>query len=608
MTSRNERIIKYLGLGYQEFVDDQIKWANIYFKDLAQDLNKEASSARMMIDLNSYIADILSFYIEDRFRNTNLVTANNPNSIVDIGHGIGFKFKGPTAASDIQNFYIEVPATTGSVGNYIPDMRYAFNFREVQLQSTNGVIFEAVDSVDFSTINISSSQAAKISRRSTSGTPTHFVLKTTQRVVAGKTVTETFNVGDYQSMRTIKLSNKNVLDILSVVDSSGDKWEEVEYLVQDVVFEMKKNTAIDSADVPYVLKIKSVPKRFITKLDPKTGVTSLTFGNGKSEDIGDSIVPDPAMIALDLKGKLTFPATSIDPQDFLKNRNLGLAPYNTTLTIKCRVGGGKVTNTAANSLNSIISKEIDFNSASGLNVAETNNTLNSFTTRNLTPIEGGDDAPTIPELKALISANFAAQNRVNTRPDYIARIMSMPSALGQVFRVSPVGNCNSNAGVQIYLLAKNSQNQISVCSETMKKNIKNYLSIFTRMNQGIDLLDGEVINIGVEYTIVVTPGKNKSEVKTKTLLKVKDFFEINKWQLRQPINIDELRCLIKDVDGVYSISELKIINKANIQNSLLYSSKVYDIQGNTRNNIIFCPANSIFEVKYPNSDIKVGVI
>lgn len=608
MTSRNERIIKYLGLGYQEFVDDQIKWAEIYFKDLSQDLKKKSSSARMMIDLNSYVGDILSFYIEDRFRNSNLTTANNINSIVNIAHAHGFKFKGPTAASDVQNFYIEVPATTGSAGNYIPDMRYAFNFREVQLQSTNGVVFETTGDVEFSSINISSSSAAKVSRRTNAGIPTHFVLKATQRVVAGKTVTETFTIGDYEPMRSIKLSNKNVLDVLSVVDSSGEKWEEVEYLVQDVVFEMKKNFASDNLDVPYVLKIKSVPKRFITKLDPKTATTSLIFGNGKSEDIGDPIVPDPAMIALDLKGKLTFPATSIDPQDFLKNRNLGLAPYNTTLTVKCRVGGGKITNIAANSLNSVISKEIDFNSASGLNVGEVNNTLNSFTTRNLIPIEGGDDAPTIPELKALISANFAAQNRVNTREDYIARIMSMPSSLGNVFRVSPVSNCNSNSGVQIYLLSKNSQNQISTCSDTMKKNIKNYLSLFTRMNQGIDLLDGEIINIGVEYTIVVTPGYNKSEVKLQTLLKVKEYFDINKWQLRQPINIDEIRCLIKDVEGVYSIAELKIKNKSNIQDGLNYSSKVYDIIGNTRNNIIFCPANSIFEVKYPNSDIKAGVI
>lgn len=607
MTSRNERLIRYLGLGYSEFVDDQRKWAEIYFKENAKDLDNKANSGRMMIDLNSYVGDVLSFYLEDRFRNSNLVTANNITSIVDIAESMGFKFRGPTAATDTQPFYLEVPATTGSAGNYLPDMRYAMIFKNVQMQNTNGIVFEALDDVDFSNVNISSSLNVRVSARNPSGQPTHFVLKTAAPVMAGKTVSETFDMGDYESLREIKLSNKNVLQILSVTDSDGDAWEEVDYLVQDVVFEGVRNTAADSENVPYVLKIKSVPKRFISRVDPRTGVTRMVFGNGKSNDIGKSIVPDPALIAIDLKGKRTFSATAVDPQDFVRSRNLGLAPYNTRLTIRARVGGGKVTNTAQNSLNSIISKDIDFNSA-GLSVAEVNRTLNSFTTRNLNPIQGGDDAPTIPELKALISANFAAQNRVNTREDYIARIMSLPSIFGKVFRVSPVANCNSQTGVQIYVLAKNANDQITICSDTMKKNIKTYLSLFTRMGQGIDLLDGKIINVGVEYTLVVTPGYNKSEVKVATLLKVKELFKKDNWQLRQPINLDEVRCAIRDIEGVVTVSDLRIVNKANIQNTLQYSSTVYDMAGNTRNNIIFCPANAIFEVKYPDTDIKVAAL
>lgn len=607
MSSRNERLIKYLGLGYTEFVEDQLKWAQVYFKDQAKDLANKANSGRMMIELNSYIGDILSFYVEDRFRNTNLVTANNISSIIDMADSFGYKFRGPTAASDVQSFYLEVPATTGSAGNYIPDMRYAMNFKNVQGQNTNGIIFEALSDVNFSEVNISSSLNSKISRRDNSGIPTHFVLKTTAVVMAGKTITETFTIGDYEALREISLSNKNVLQILSVKDSDGDNWEEVDYLVQDVVFEGVKNTASDSESVPYVLKIKSVPKRFISRVDPKTGITRLVFGNGKSVDIGKSVVPDPSLIAIDLKGKLSFAPTSIDPQDFVKTRNLGLAPYNTQLTIRARVGGGKITNTAVNSLNSIVSREADFNS-SGLSVAEVNNTLNSFSTRNLQPIQGGDDAPTIPELKWLISANFAAQGRVTTREDYISRIMSLPSIFGKVFRVSPIAGCDSRGGVQVYILAKNSNDEIVPCSVTMKKNLKNYLSLFTRMAQGIDLLDGRVINIGVEYTIVVSPGLNKSEVKVATLSKVKDFFKKENWQLRQPINLDQLRCEIIETPGVVSISDLKIVNKTNIMNGLTYSEVVYDIKGNTRNNIIFCPANSIFEVKYPTTDIKVGAI
>lgn len=606
MSTKNERLINYLGIDYEGFNQAQRKWAEIYFKDYAKDLDKKASSERMMVDLNSFIGDVLQFYIEDRFRNSNLVTANNINSIINIGESLGFKFKGPSAARDKQQFYLEVPAITSSVG-YIPDMRYAINFKEVQLQNTNGIVFEALEDVDFTKVNISSSLNSKVSRRANDGTPTHFVLKAEADVMAGKTVVETFDIGEYQSLRKITLANKNVLQIKSCTDSSGDAWEEVDYLVQDVVFDARRNLAQDSEDVPYVLKIKSVPKRFITKVDPRTGTTSLIFGNGKSEDIGTSIIPDPALISLDLKGKLSFAPPMIDPQDFLKNRNLGLAPYNTRITVTSRIGGGAITNTSANSLNTIISKNVDF-SSSGLNVAEVNNTLNSFSSRNLKPIDGGDDAPTIQELKSLISANFAAQGRLNTKEDYISRILSMPSIFGKVFRASPVANCSGQSGVQIYLLAKNSKNQLTTCSSTMKKNIKTYLSLFTRMGQGIDLLDARIINIGINYSIVCVPGYNKSEVKFNTLLKVKEHFSINNWQLRQPINLDEVRCLIKDTEGVYSISDLSIVNKSNTLESLSYSPEVFDIKSNTRNNIVFCPSNAIFEIKYPDSDIKVGVI
>lgn len=607
MTNRNERLIQYLGLGYTEFVEDQIKWGEIYYKEFAKDLRNKASSQRMHVDLNAYIGEILAFYLEDRFRNSNLVTANNINSIVNWAPTMGYKFGGPTAASDSQPFYLEVPATTGSTGEYIPDLRYAINYKDVQLQNTNGIVFEALEDVDFKQVNLSSSLNYRTSDRDSSGVPTWFVIKQTAKVMAGKTITETFTIADYEPLRKILIGTKNVLQIIDVKSTDGEKWEEVNYLAQDVVFEAVRNYAADSEDVPYVLKMKSAPRRFVTEVDPKTGITSLTFGNGKASDIGRSIVPDPAQVAIDLKGKLTFAPAFVDPQDFLKSRNLGLAPYGTTLTVRARVGGGKVTNTAANSLNSVISKVPDF-SSSGLDVAKVNRVLNSFTTRNLNSIQGGDDAPTIPELKSLISANFAAQGRVNTREDYIVRIMSMPSIFGKVFRVSPVGNCSGNTGVQIYLLAKNDMGHIVTCSETMKKNIKQYLSLTTRMRQGIDLLDGKVINIGVEYTVVVAPGYNKSKVKLETLLKVKEHFKIDNWQPNQAIFLDEIRCAIKDVEGVVAISDFKIFNKSNIVNGLQYSTQVYDVGGNTRNNIIFCVPNSIFEVKFPDADIKVGAL
>lgn len=606
--AEDKKVIKYLNLTHPEFVESLQEWSKIYFPAESKNLKSKASSGRHFIEVSSFVGDVLSFYIEDRFRNSNITTANDPKSIVNLAEALGYKFRGPTAARGIQSFYLEVPAITGSTGNYIPDLRYAFNFKNVQLQNNNGIIFESYEDVDFSTVNISSSLESLVSKRNTAGKPTHFVLKKNNEVTAGKTVIETFAIGNYVAFKEIELANANVLDMISVIDSQGNEWYEVDYLAQEAVFEGVKNPGSDSQHVPYLLKIKTVPRRYVRKVNPLTGKTKLIFGSGKGADIGDPIVPSVAELSLDLKGKLTFSPTSIDPQNFLKSRTLGLAPYNTTLTIKARVGGGKISNTAANSLNSVISKNVYY-TTSELNAGELNNTLGSFTSRNLSKIEGGDDAESIDLIKKNAAAFFASQNRVNTKEDYIARSLSMPSKFGNIFRVYPVNNCNKNGGVQLYALSRDSNNQVSTPTSNFKTNLKNYLSFYSRMGQGIDILDGKIINIGIEYSIVVAPGMNKSQVKFDTLLKVKDYFNIDKWQLNQPIFIDEIRCLIKDTPGVISIPELKIINKNNVYEGTSYSSFAYDIRANTRNEIIFGIPEGIFEVKYPDSkDIKVSAI
>lgn len=606
--TRNDRIQKLLNLTQPTLLKDLLDYSKIYFPNSSKDLDKESSSGRMMLEQAAAIGDILSFYIEDRFKNSNFLTANDVRSLVSKAETFGYKFRGPVAASDVTNFYLEVPAITGSGGNYIPDMRYAINFKNVQLQNGNGIFFEATEDVDFSTVNISSSLEVVVSKRNAAGVPTNFALKTSAQVVAGKTVTETFTVGDYSPFKKIELANKNIIDILSIKDSDGENWYEVDYLVQDTVFEgVKNNNQSDAADVPYVMKIKTVPRRFVKRNDPITGKTSLTFGTGKAVDVGSAIVPDPSFVAIDLKGKLTFASPFVDPQDLIQSRTLGLAPYNTTLTIKARSGGGLVTNTAVNSLTDITGKIADFNSA-GLDTTLLNATLSSFSTRNLTPIEGGKDAETIEELKQYVPAYFATQGRVNTKEDYAVRVLTMPAKFGNVFRAYPTNNYDKQGGVSIFVLAKSNVGQLSLANRSLKNNIKTYLSSFTRMNQGIDIIDGKIINIGIDVTVVVQPGANKSEAKLMVINQLKDYFKIDNWQLNQPIIIDEIKCAIKDNPNILAISNFRIFNKSNLNDGSQYSEFSYDIKANTRNNIIFGIADGMFEVKFPNVDISVGAV
>ena len=603
---RNSKIIKYFNLGYDDFKKDLKDFSRIYHPNNSKDLS-EGSSAQMMLEQASYVGDVLSFYLENRFANSNLLTAKDIDQIFVLARSKGYPIGGPTAATGETNFYIEVPATTGSLGGYIPNMRYAPNFRNVQLQNSNGIGFEAVDDINFKEVNISSSFESKVSRRTSSGIPSHFVLKKRGGVTAGKTITEVINVGDYEPFYSIEISEPNVLDIKSVEDSSGDKYYEVNYLAQKTIFEGVRNFNEDSESVPYALKLKPVPKRFIKRVNPSTGKTTIVFGSGKETDIGDSFVPDPSDVALDLKGKLTFAPSFIDPQNFLKSRSLGLSPHNTTITIKARVGGGRITNTSVNSLKDIVSKEVELDTT-GLDTQELNNTLNSFSTNNDDRITGGNEAPTPEEIKENALAFFGAQGRLNSKPDYIARSLSLPSKFGKIFRVYPTTNCTPNGGVQLYVIAKNENDQLISPPHILKKNLKNYLSNFSRLGQGIDILDGRIINIGIEWLIVVDPDFNKTQVKLETLSLIKEHFNVNKWQLNQPIFIDDIRCLINDVEGVLSISELKIINKNNLKDGNQYSEHAYSIESNTKNGIIFAPENGMFEVKFLNTDLKVAAL
>ena len=605
--TRNSKIVKYLNLGFDDFVSDLRDFSKIFFPKTSKDLS-DASSGQMMIEQAAYIGDVLAFYLEDRFKNTNIQTAKDIDQIFVLARGLGYPLRGPTAAGGQTNFYLEVPATTGSTGGFQPDLRYAANFKNVQLQNSNGVVFEALDDVDFSQVDTSSSLESRVSQRDQLGLPTHYILKTQVDVSAGKTVSQTVSIGDYRPFRKVEFGQPNVLEIISVKDETGENWYEVDYHAQESIFEGIRSTFDDSDDVPYVLKLKTVPRRFVSRINPSTGRTSLVFGPGKGTEVGTPFVPDPGDIALDLKGKLTFSPPFIDPQNFLKTRTLGLAPFNTTLTIRARVGGGRVTNTSVGSLKDIISKETELNTA-GLDTQSLNNVLNSFSTQNDLPMLGGEEAETIEEIKQNASAFFAAQGRLNTREDYIARALSLPSKFGRIFRVYARTNCNPNGGVQLHIIGRNERGQLIKPTDTLKKNLKTYLSKFTRLNQGIDILDGRIINIGLNFSLVVQPGFNKTQVKIDALKVMKDFFKVENWSLNQPIILDDIRCLLKEVEGVLSISELEIVNKNNITDGQSYSEDSYSIQTNTRNGIIFAPEKGMFEVKFPNGpDIRVGAL
>jgi hypothetical protein len=292
----------------------------------------------------------------------------------------------------------------------------------------------------------------------------------------------------------------------------------------------------------------------------------------------------------------------LDPQNYLKTRTLGLAPVNTTLTIKYRFGGGKKSNCGAGQLTTVVDKTFEVSDTS-VDAQTAADVANSFSVENPKPIVGGRDEFTTDEIKALISANFAAQNRCVTNEDFIVRAMSMPTRFGSVFRVNAQVNPLNRNAVELVVLAKDANGYIISAPSTLKENLKNYLSRYRMLTQGIEILDGKVINLGLNFSIMSDPDFNKTEVLSNCIDVLKEYFDSEKWQIGQPINLTELTKLLADISGVMSVYNITFVNKIGTIDGRTYSSYMYNINENTRNGIIYCDNNAIFEIKYPNVDI-----
>jgi len=241
---------------------------------------------------------------------------------------------------------------------------------------------------------------------------------------------------------------------------------------------------------------------------------------------------------------------------------------------------------------------------SSLDTSLSSDVGNSFVVENPKPIVGGKDESSVDEIKALISANFAAQNRCVTAEDFIVRAMSMPTRYGSVFRANvQVNPLNKNA-VELVVLAQDANNYIISAPTTLKNNLKKYLNRYRMLTQGIEIIDGKVINLGLNFSIMSNPDFNKTEVLSNCIDALKEYFLIDKWQLAQPINLTDITKLLANIPGVLTVYELTFINKIGTIEGRNYSQYRYNIEENTRNGVIYCDNNTIFEIKFPNCDIK----
>ena len=614
-----KRDIRYINRDFSNFRNTLTEYSKTYFPNTYNDFTPD-STGMLFMEMASYVGDVLSFYLDNQIQETFIQHARQPKNLFNLAYMLGYTPKVTTAASVNIDFYQQVPAKL-SGGVTVPDFDYTLLIPEnTQVTSNNNpnANFLIEDVVDFSTS--SSLDPTEVSVYQISGDlPTYYLLKKTRKAISATINTTTFTFTNGVRFDTKDIIANNIIGILDVVDSEGNTWYEVPNLAQENVFDTIRNTNTndpnnsDDNESPYLLQLKQVQRRFVTRFQNETTL-QLQFGAGNYGDNDGEIIPNPDNVGLGLpfdKNKLT---TAFSPLNFVFTNTYGIAPSNTTLTVRYLTGGGVLSNVEAGVLTSINSNGVRFLNSNLANTTLANQIFNSLASNNPLAANGGQDGDSIDELRQNATGNFQNQLRTVTKEDYIIRALSMPSNLGVIAKAyaSPSKIAEYQPGelptvLEMYILSYDINKNLKTASPTLKRNLMTYLSEYRMINDSIKIKDAFVVNIAVEFDIIVRPNFNNNQVLTNCIVALEDYFDISKWQINEPIILKELFILLDKVDGVQTIKEVVVKNKAG--ETLGYNEYAYDIEGATINRVIYPSLDPmVFELKYPNTDIKGRVV
>jgi len=663
--SNQGRDIKYLNKDFASFRENLIEYAKTYFPQTYSDFN-EASPGMMFIEMASYLGDVLSYYTDDNLKESLLLYADDRSNVVDLANYLGYKPKVISPAIVKLSVYQLVPSRRMLGGSdYEPDNDYLLRIKEGMLvEASNGTVFRTTELLDFS---VDSEREISVFSKNISQEPEFYLVKKFVNAISGNVRTVTKNFGTSPSQfSAIEIGDTNVIEIYDVRDSSGNKWYEVPYLAQEMVYvdypvseQTDKDLVQFKDSVSNVLKLIKTSRRFTTKINADN-TTTIVFGGGNSTSSDETLIPNFKNVGLGLNSSINKLGSSFDPANFLKTSTYGQAPTG-NMTVSYLVGGGVDSNVSVGTITKIQSIGFDEDTTSfenDLNIYQ--RVKASVAVDNEFPATGGRGPETIEEIRENALANFGSQNRAVTRKDYQVRALSLPAKYGGIAKAycAPDGELDNNSpssilnnpdsleeftgliqslkernlteqemkdevskfltgkknnsneknnpfAINLYVLGYDSNKNVSPLNKAVKENLKTYLNEYRMLTDGVNLLDGFVINIGVDFEIRVYGGYNKREVLTKCITQLQTYFNIDNWTFNMPINISEVELLISGVEGVSSVPKCEIVNKCLGS----YSKNSYNIEAATKGKMVYPSLDpSVFEVKFPNQDIKGRVV
>jgi len=603
--------ITYINKDFNDIRAQLINFSQTYFPNTYTDFSP-ASPGIMFIEQAAYVSDVLSFYLDNQIQENYIQYAKQTNNLFNLAYMFSYKPKVTGLASVDVDIYQQIPSKVKGTST-VPDFSYALYIdNNTNISSNSGNDFIIQESVDFSVSNSIDPTDISISQiNGGSGEPEFYLLKKKRKATSGTIITQTFTLGAYEEFPTIELNATNIAGIVDIFDSDGNQYYEVDYLAQDLVYDSIKNTNTndpnnytDSFDTPYLLKTKYVNRRFTTRF-LSNSVLQIQFGAGKPTQTDEEVTPNPDNVGIGLpfdQDKLT---TAFSPTNFIFTDTYGIAPSNTTLTVRYLTGGGVQSNIDANTLTTIDSSLVTFVNANINNSTLAQFCFNSIAVNNPIAASGGQDGDSIEEIRQNSLSNYNTQQRNVTADDYLVRALSMPPKFGIISKAitQKPNPTDTDSILDLYVLSYDKDKKLTNASDALKSNLQTYINQYRMIGDTVNIKDAFIINIAVEFDIITLPNFNNNEVLSNCIVSLREYFSINKWQINQPIILKNITTLIDAIPGVQTVNNLQIINKAGTNAG--YSQYAYGIQSATQGGIIYPSLDpSIFEVKYPDTDIK----
>lgn len=591
--------IKYTSRDFSTIKNDLIEHAKRFYPDEYKDFSVGTVNSLLM-DQIAYVGDVLSFYLDYSVNEAFLDTALERKNVRKHARSLGYRFSGSPSAYGTVAMYVLVPAVSDGTApdtSYLPIVRRGTSF-----ESSSGASYVLTEDVRFDDAD---NEIVAARFNDSTGATTFFAVRAYGQITSGvfQRATVDLTNANFEKFRRVRVGGDNVSEIISVVDSDGNEYYQVENLTQEVVFLETTNKDAASDGVRSILKPFIAARRFVMEQDD-TG-TYMQFGFGDEADEPDGLI-DPAKVFLRMHGQRQVTNLSFDPTQLVGTSKLGLAPQGTELTIVYKINNSDSVNAAANTIQNVVRRFIEFDEPENLAQASIDTVTDSFEVTNEEPVSGDASTITNQEIKERAKAYYAMQNRAVTRQDYESAVYNMPKKFGEIKRASIVNDPSAtNRRMALYVTGLNSDGQLQDVNQKVKTNLKNWITHYKSMNDVIDIFDAKIVNFGIEFRLRIDNRFTESDVLSRSIQRIKDYFE-DKLYIGEPVYINRLYSLLGKVDGVAEVRHLKILPRSGSS----YSSNRIDLDEmlSRDGSYIKAPKNVIMELKFPDRDIKGTII